>query len=120
MSKRIELTFEDTATIATLKDRKLTEKLIIQQASEELIGLVSSREHFTLVIDFTEVEFLSTSFLGRLVSIKKAAVEHGTHLKLCSISKFIMELIHLVAFERIFEIHPSKTEASRAFSYATS
>ncbi len=117
MSKRIELTVEDDVSIATLKDHRLTDELVIQGASEELISLIVSREHPKLVIDFSGVGFLGTQFLGQLIPVKKAAMQHGTRLKLCSISEFILEAFHLVAFERIFDIYPSKVEAVRAFSH---
>jgi anti-anti-sigma factor len=118
MSKRIELTSEDGVTIATLKDHSLTDELIIHELIEELIQLIASREHPKLAIDFSGVGFLGTHLLGRLISVKKSATQHGTRLKLCSLSENIAEVFQLVCFDRVFDICPSKVEAVRAWNNA--
>ncbi|MEZ6079257.1 MAG: STAS domain-containing protein [Pirellulaceae bacterium] len=115
MSKRIELSLEGNVTVATLKDCRLTDELIIHESINELVELVASREHPQVIIDFTEVEFLSTAFLGGLISVKKSAATHDTMLKLAGISACIMEAIYIVGFDRNFDIEPTVAGAVKAF-----
>lgn len=115
MSKRIELTYDDKVTIATHKDHKLNDPMVIHEAISELVELVSGQEHSFVVINFEEVEFLSSGFLGGLMDVKKAAEKNGTAIKLCGFSKYIMEAIHIVAFEKKFDIRSNKADAVKAF-----
>jgi anti-sigma B factor antagonist len=70
-----------------------------------------------VVINFEEVEFLSSAFLGGLMKIKKAAENGGTKIKLCAFSKDILEVIKLVAYDKKFDIHNTKADAVKAFRH---
>ncbi len=111
MSDRIQSTTEGSAVVATLQDTTLTDDEIIKEVIAELLELITRCKHSHLVIDFSKVEFLSTVFLGQLISLKMSAAKSETKLILCGFSVFIMEAIHIVAFDRVFQIVGTREEA---------
>lgn len=64
-----------------------------------------------MLIDLSELEYLSSSCLGMLIEIQKKAINKGIHIALCSPNQNILELLHVVQLDTLFEIYNSKAEA---------
>ena len=58
----------------------------------------------SLVIDFAELDYISSAGLGVLLGAQKRLGESGSSLKLVSMNKHIREIFRIAGFDRIFEI----------------
>ncbi len=69
-----------------------------------------------MVIDFTPVQFMSSSMLGKLVSVNKKCTEYKVKLKLCGITPEIQEVFKITKLNKVFEIQPDEAAARKSFS----
>ncbi len=69
-----------------------------------------------LVLDFAEVNYLSSAGMRLLLSTTKKLKGGDGGLHLCSVSEEVMEIIKMAGFERIIQIFPTEQEALQGFS----
>ena len=82
----------------------------------DVAALVSNEPR--LVFDLTRVRFIDSSGLGAFLSCLRKVNERGGELKLCGLSKAVRAVFELVRMHRIFDIHPTRDAAIRAFAPA--
>ena len=63
-----------------------------------------SRLNASSVIDFGELEYISSAGLGMLLGIQKRLTESGGTLKLINMNRHIREIFRMAGFDRIFVI----------------
>lgn len=56
------------------------------------------------VVDFGELEYISSAGLGMLLGIQKRLMESGGTLKLINMNRHIREIFRMAGFDRIFVI----------------
>lgn len=69
-----------------------------------------------IVLDFSNVPFLSSSGLRALLLIRKELMTLGGELRLAALQPQVHEVFTITGFTQVFNIHPSVTEARAAFS----
>ncbi len=70
-----------------------------EKAKQLLAGVKSS-----CIVDFTDLEYISSAGLGVLLMIQQQLKSHGHGLKLVHMSKHIREIFTFTGFDRIFEV----------------
>jgi anti-sigma B factor antagonist len=68
-----------------------------------------------LLLDLSNVRFLSSNALGILVSLKKKVDAAGGRLRLCGLEPDLLELLRITNLDRIFEMYESREEALKDF-----
>jgi anti-anti-sigma factor len=68
------------------------------------------------VIDFSECEFIDSTFLSTLVTTLKLLTGKGGSMKLCSVSSEVQSLLELTGTNRVFQIYRDKEEALQSYS----
>jgi len=63
-----------------------------------------NRLNTSSVIDFGELEYISSAGLGMLLGIQKRLMESGGTLKLVNMNRHIREIFRMAGFDRIFVI----------------
>jgi anti-anti-sigma factor len=58
----------------------------------------------TTVVDFSELDYISSGGLSVLLKSQKILKENGGELKLVKMNKMVRELFHYVGFDTIFTI----------------
>jgi len=109
MSPHFDLEQIDGITVVNLVGPKLT-----PEANEPLYGLVEN-EGQRLLLDLSNVRFLSSNALGILVSLKKKIDAAGGRLRLCCLEPDLLELLRVTMLDRIFEVFDSRQDALRGF-----
>ncbi len=69
-----------------------------------------------LIVDLTEVSYISSKGLRVLLTALKTARKNGGALKLCGMNARLAEIFEMVGFDQVFEIYPTRAEAERAFT----
>ena len=91
-------------TVVNFMDKKILDEANIQEIGDELFDLVDKRYKVKLVLNFENVEFLSSAALGKLITLsKKVQAEKGS-LKLCAISPQIYEVFRITKLNKLFDI----------------
>jgi len=100
----ISVGYDKNATIITITKEKILEDKDIQHLWESILSILEQSEAINLVIDFSNVRFLSSAVLGLLIRISKKVYENDGTLKLCNIDRKIYEIFEITRLTRIFEI----------------
>jgi anti-sigma B factor antagonist len=102
---------EGEVIVATLTDEKILEESQIQALESSFLPLVEENNPIKLVVDFSQVRFLTSSVLGLLIRLSKKIYEAEGVLRLCCIQPKIYEIFKITRLDKIFEIFPSRQEA---------
>jgi anti-sigma B factor antagonist len=106
---RIGIYYAQEATVVTITDEKVLEDEDVKALEESIMPLVDGPVN--LIIDFSNVRFLSSAVLGLLIRISKRAVEQNGKLKLCGIGPRIFEIFKITRLDEIFDIYEDAKKA---------
>ena len=98
-------------TVVHLTRPHVSELADVDALGDELLALLEAASPPDLLIDFEEVTFLSSSFLGRVIQLVKRARGMGGRLRLCGLRPRILEIFAITQVDRMVEIHPSLDDA---------
>jgi anti-sigma B factor antagonist len=112
----ISIDYTDTATVITFTDDKILEEKDIQSLQESIMSVLSQSEQIQLILDFSNVKFLSSSALGLLIRVSKKIYENNGELRLCGINPKIYEVFKITRLTKIFDIYPDAAAAEASLS----
>lgn len=101
-------------TVVRLAGPRITDQVYVSELGDELVAVVEAAEPPDVLIDLNDVEFLSSSVLGKLIRLLKRVREHNGRLRLCSIRPSILEVFEITQLHKVFEIYPDAQEAIKA------
>jgi len=116
--RRRRLEVEDIGDVTYVKftDSKILDEANIQQIGEQLYSLVDDASRRKILLDFSKVEYLSSAFLGKLVTLNKKLQGVQGRLALCNIThKDIFDIFVITGLKRVFNIYQDEQEALQSF-----
>lgn len=113
--KRINIKEVGQVTVIRFADKKILDEANIQELGQELFSLAESENHQNLLLNFSDVEFLSSAALGKLITLDKKVKTHGGSLKLSDIRPEIYEVFAITKLNRVFDIKDDEADALEAF-----
>jgi anti-sigma B factor antagonist len=114
-SSHLKIKRTDGVSIVEFADRKILEELSIQEIGEELQQVVSAESGIKLLLNFTNVDHLSSAALGMLITLNKKVKEQKGDLKLSNINRQIYEVFKITRLNRVFDIHDTAEQAQSTF-----
>lgn len=84
--KRIEVREEQGVIIVTFIDKRIIDEGNIARMGEDLFSLVDQHQKKDIVLDFRDLEYMSTAALGKFITLNKKCTTAGGKLVLCNIS----------------------------------
>jgi anti-sigma B factor antagonist len=109
--RRIEITESTSVTVVRFKDQKIIDPGAIQELGEELFDLVDREGRAKLVLNFSNVEFLSSAALGKLITFHKKAQKEGSEIVLTNISPEIFQVFAITNLDKLFTIKDTEADA---------
>lgn len=106
-------------TIVNFRDASILDALQVQQIGEELYQLVDAKARRKLVLDFTEVKFLSSSALGVLITLRKKAEDIKGEILLCGIRPELRKVFTITNLDKLFRFYDTEEKALNAFGLTT-
>lgn len=105
----------DDVTVVHFKESRITDDLGIQELGQELFSLVDGANRTRLLLNFANVQFLSSGALGKLRALESRVSKRGGVVKLCSINPNIFEVFKITRFDTIFQIFQTEADALASF-----
>lgn len=99
------------ATVARFNDKKILDESNIQLIGDQLFSLVDDDGRNKIVLDFTNVDYLSSAALGKLITLDKKVKAAQGQLRLCCIHPDIYEVFEITRLNKIFDIRADLDEA---------
>jgi anti-sigma B factor antagonist len=112
---RLEVSEVGGVTVIRFVDRKILDEANIQELGKELFALVEEDNRKSLLLNFSNVEFLSSAALGKLITLDKKVKAHGGKLKLCNIRPEIYEVFAITKLNKLFDIREDEAAGLDSF-----
>ena len=109
--RRLDIEEVNGVTVAKFTDKKLLDESNIQMIGNQLFGLVDDDGRRKIVLDFSNVEYLSSAALGKLITMNNKVKDSGGTLRLCSIRPDIYEVFAITKLNKVFDIRSTQDEA---------
>ena len=105
----------NNVTVVRILERRLIDDVRIEQTGHRLARMIEHQGCRQMLLDFSEVEYLSNVALGMLVMLtKKTKTAQGT-LRLCGIRPELHEHFVVRRLDRMFDILPDQQTALASF-----
>jgi anti-sigma B factor antagonist len=114
--RRIEVEEIGDVAAVTFIDKRILDEQNIQLIGEQLFELVDDDGRKKILLDFANVEYLSSAALGKLITMNKKVRGVSGQLRLCSIKPEIMEVFEITRLNKVFPIYPTQEAALEAFT----
>ena len=113
--RRLEVEPIGDVTVVNFIDRKILDEQNIQIIGEQLFSLVEVERVKKMLLNFRNVEYLSSAALGKLITLNKKMQTAGGKLVLCNIDPQIYEVFEITKLDKLFKIKKDEQEALQAF-----
>jgi anti-anti-sigma factor len=112
--RRIKVNESNKVTIVTFNDSKIIDEAEIQEFGQELYDLVEREARKKIILNFANVEFLSSAALGKLIGFDKRCKQHSSELILSNIRPEIYEVFAITKLTKLFIIKDDEADALAA------
>ena len=112
---RLDVSDVGDVSVARFRDKKIMEDPGIQEIGRELFDLVERDNRKKVLLDFSEVSFMSSAALGKLITLYKKSHTNGSDLKLCGIRPEIIDIFAVTRLDRLFDIRTDRSDGLVAF-----
>ena len=101
--------------VIEFNDRKILDELSINEIGDQLREVADAEQAVHILLNFKNVEHLSSAALGMLITLDKRVKEQKGQLKLSDINPQIYEVFKITRLNKLFEIHESASQAIGKF-----
>lgn len=109
--RRLDLEEVGEATVARFTDKKILDEANIQIIGNQMFGLVEDDGRRKIILDFVNVEYLSSAALGKLIVMdKKVKAVQGT-LRMCAVRPEIYEVFKITKLNKLFDVYDTQEQA---------
>lgn len=105
----------DGILFVQLDDARLLDEGRIQQVDQELSNAIDASTETRVVLDFTNVQFMASSMLGKLVALHKKVKGYKAKMKLANVAPDILEVFKITRLDKLFDIEKDTEAARKAF-----
>ena len=115
MSNHLEVSEVGDVTVVRFADGKILDASNIEELGVQLFHLVEVDKRRKLLLNFQDVEFLSSAALNKLIILDKKTKSIDGKLKLCQLRPGILEVFVITRLNQLFEIVDEEEAAIEAF-----
>jgi len=101
---RIKVEYGIDVTIVTFNDERIVDEEQIRGLQESFEEVIEKNEAKKLILNFANVKFMTSAFLGLLVRIHKKLCEHGGRLRLSNLDSNLRKVFEITQLTKVFEI----------------
>ncbi len=113
---QVSVTQHKDIDIVEFTSKKILDEAIIAEIGNTLNGLIDQRENPKLLLDFVNVDHLSSAALGMLINANNRLRQKNGQLRLTNIKPQILEVFVITKLNTLFRILPSRAEAIESFT----
>jgi anti-sigma B factor antagonist len=88
---------------------------VVQELGEELLRLLTDHHYSRILLNFSNVQYLSSTMLAQLAKLEREVGKVKGQLKMCGLGPILRDTIRIGHFERIFDIQPDEASALQSF-----
>ena len=112
----ISVVNDKNTRIVEFTNNKILDEGNIAEIGASLNGLIDEGDSPRLLLDFANVDHLSSAALGMLINANNRVKQKNGQLRLTNIKPQIFEVFVITKLNKLFKIHPTRTEALSSFT----
>jgi anti-sigma B factor antagonist len=106
----------DDVKVIRFRDRQLFDERTVREVAEQIAAVLpNDGTPIKVVIDFTDVALLSSSFLSKLILLQRRVDASHGKLRLCEMSAIVQSVFRTSNLDRLFTIERDQRAALAAF-----
>ena len=113
--RHIRIEIVDGVTVVSFVESKIVTEENIQEVGDQLYSLVEDEGHKSLLLNFGNVQYLSSAALGKLITLHRKLQAVQGKLVLCKIAKDILDVFKITKLDRILTITPDEQSGLQSF-----
>jgi anti-sigma B factor antagonist len=113
--QRIDMNEVDGVRVIRFRDRQLFDDKTVREAADQVFAACPSQGPIQLVLDFSGVDLVSSSLLGKLILLQRRVDASGGKLRLCEMASVVQSVFRTANLDRLFVITRDRREALEAF-----
>ena len=114
--RRIQTGKKGDIHMVAFKDSKILDDVTLDEIKHEIATLLGKASGPDLLLDFANVEFMSSAMLGLLGQLHRKISGAQGRLKMCSIRPEIFQVFKLTNLDKLFSIHKDAPTALATFT----
>jgi anti-sigma B factor antagonist len=111
----VSVTTEKNIRVVEFTSSKILDEQNIKEIGDTLGSLINENENPRLLLDFGNVDHLSSAALGMLINVNSRVKQRNGQLRLANIKPQIYEVFVITKLNKVFKILPTRTEALANF-----
>ena len=112
----VSVTEQKDVRIVEFTNNKILDEANIAEIGQALNSMIDERDMPKLLLDFNNVDHLSSAALGMLINANNRIKQRNGQLRLTNIKAQIFELFVITKLNKLFRILPTRAEALASFN----
>ena len=114
--RRIQTAKKGDIHMVAFKDSKILDDTTLDEIKREINTLLGQAVGPDVLLDFSNVEFMSSAMLGLLGQVHRKIAAGKGRLRMCGIRPEIMQVFKLTSLDKLFSIHKDAPTALATFT----
>ena len=113
--RRIQTGKKGDIHLVQFKDKKILDDTVLDEIRTEVTQLIGKASGPDVLLDFSNVEFMSSAMLGLLGQLHRKIGAGKGRLKMCGIRPEIFQVFKLTNLDKLFKIYSDAPAGLAAF-----
>jgi anti-sigma B factor antagonist len=116
VTPRIQVNDSDGVKVVRFQDHHLFDERTVRETSEQIAAaLPNDGSPIRLVVDFSDVNLISSTFLSKLILLQRRIDGTRGKLRLCEMSPDLQQVFRVSNLDRLFKIDRDQRTAVESF-----
>lgn len=115
-SARVNVSEHKDVKVVDFVENKILDEANIAEIGAQLTALVEAKDRPKILLDFANVDHLSSAALGMLINVNNRVKQQNGQLRLAGIKPQIMEVFEITKLNKLFRILPSRADALASYN----
>lgn len=100
-------------TVVNFRDSSILDGVALEAINRELTPLIDRQARRKIILDFSEVRFLSSSMIGVLINLHKKSLAIKGKIVICGLRDDLMKVFKMAGLDKMLTFAPGETEAMK-------
>jgi anti-sigma B factor antagonist len=114
--QRVHVTEHKDVKVVDFIENKILDEANIAEIGQQVRALVEAKDRPKVLLDFNNVDHLSSAALGMLIEVNNRVKQQNGQLRLANIKPQIMEVFEITKLNKLFRIMPTRADALASFN----
>lgn len=100
-------------TVVNFRDSSIIDGVALEAINRELTPLIDQQARRKIILDFSQVRFLSSSMIGVLINLHKKSLAIKGKIVICGLRDDLMKVFKMAGLDKMLTFAGDETEAMK-------